>query len=447
MDAERLGARLGELWATPTEIAGLRRLSGGASKQTWVFEARPRGGSPVRLVLRCDQPGQGRPGEPALEAALLRAATAAGVPVPALVDHCADDGALGVPYVLTEFLDGETIPRRLLREPRYAAARAGLARELGRVLARLHRVPVADVPGLPAFDPLDWLTARYDATGEPLPAVEIALRWLRESRPASFGDAVVHGDFRNGNLIVGDDGLRAVLDWELAHRGDPLEDLGWLCVKAWRFGTAPPVGGFGRREELFDGYAEVAGRRPDPDAVRWWEVYGTAKWAVLCRVQAERHLSGQTRSVELAAVGRRACEQEHDLLLALGAGPGEIPGEVTAPPSDLHGRPTAGELVTSVAEFLRSDVVPGTEGTLSFHARVAANVLGIVARQLRLGEEQERRHARRLAALGVGSTAELAAALRAGKLDPADPSVLAAVRADVTDRLAVADPRYFEHPA
>lgn len=445
--AEQLVRRLSGLWGDEVTIGGLRRLSGGASRETWAFEASTPGSSQVGLVLRRDPPGEGRPEAMALEAAVLRAAAEVGVPVPALVDHDVDEAVLGSPYVLTGHVSGETIPRRLLREPQFEAVRGTLAAELGRVLARIHRIPPGTVPGLPRPDPLTSLVASYDELGEPLPAVEIALHWLRANRPAPAADAVVHGDFRNGNLIVQPDGLRAVLDWELVHRGDPMEDLGWLCVKAWRFASAQPVGGFGSREDLFAGYAEVAGFRPDPAAVHWWEVYGTAWWAIGCRSQAERHLSGQTRSVELAAVGRRVCEKEHDLLLALGVDAGDA---ADAPPaargSDLHGRPTAADLVTAVAEFLREDVMPQTEGRLSFHARVAANVLDTVERELSLGAQQEHRHVERLGELGVADQAELASALRAGRLSPDDPAVLAAVRASVTDRLAVANPRYLHHP-
>ena len=127
----------------------------------------------------------------------------------------------------------------------------------------------------------------------------------------------MHGDFRNGNLIVGADGLRAVIDWELAHAGDPMEDLGWLCVKSWRFGGAQPVGGFGTRADLFAAYERVSGRAIDPDVAQWWEVFGTVRWGVICIVQAMRHLSGAERSVELATIGRRVAEVEHDVMLLL----------------------------------------------------------------------------------------------------------------------------------
>lgn len=444
--ATRLAERLSAVWGADVEVGRPHRLSAGASRETWSFEAATSGAAPVRLVLRRDPPGRPDPETMAREAAVLPAASRRGIPVPTLIDHgtagelVAEDSAtgLGAPYLISGHVDGETIPRRILRGDEYARARAGLAAELGRVLARIHRIPAAEVSGLPAPDPLEWLTEHYDGLDEPLPTVEIALRWLHHHRPAPVGDTLVHGDFRNGNLIVGPDGLRAVLDWELAHRGDPMEDLGWLCVKAWRFGAPAPVGGFGSRMQLLDGYAEVSGFRPDTGTLNWWEVYGTAKWAVICGMQARRHLSGATRSVELAAVGRRVCEQEHDLLLALGVEPAE-PDPVSPPAApDLHGRPTASELLDAVREHL------GAGG--GYHDRVAANVLGMVQRELAVGAAQQERRRHRLADLGVTDSRDFAAALRRGDLDTSEDTVIDVVRRDVADRLAVANPRYRDQP-
>jgi aminoglycoside phosphotransferase (APT) family kinase protein len=451
-----LASRLTEVLGQPASVADVRRLTGGASRETWAFTALPDRGAPRRLVLRRDPPGTVRPEGMALEARVLAAAARAGVAVPPLVDAGTDPAVVGSPYLIMDHVDGETIARKLLRDPQYERARAGLAAELGRTLAAIHAIALEAVPGLPAGEPLEGLRAAYDELGEPLPAVEIALKWLERHRPDDVAPTVVHGDFRTGNLIIDSTGLRAVLDWERVHRGDPREDLGWLCVKCWRFGSPHPAGGFGSVAELLDGYAEVAGTRPDPEAVLWWQVYGTANWAVLCRVMAERHLSGQTPSVELAAIGRRVCEQEHDVLLALGlpaepAGPAEPGGAVgpgaPSPDSDLHGRPTAAELVAAVAVFLREDVMAATDGRLNFLARVAANTLDGVERELRLGPAQEQRHRERLAAFGQPDQAGLAAAIRSGKLDPDDPALLGAVRAAVTDRVAVANPRYLSHPA
>lgn len=436
---ERLTTRVSELQARPVRVTRLEQASGGASRETWFVELdRP----PHRVVLRRDPPGLARPEGMAREAVVLEAAEEAGVPVPHVVDHDTDGSVLGSPYVLTEHVDGETIPRRLLREDKYAAARSGLARELGRAAARIHRIPVP--AGFPEHDPLEQLVADYDSLGDPIPAVEIAFRWLRENRPAGSGRSLVHGDFRNGNLIVDETGLRAVLDWELVHAGDPMEDLGWLCTNAWRFGSPLPVGGFGGLDELFDGYAEIAGARPDPEVVRWWEVFGTTKWGVICRSQAEQHLSGAHPSMELAAIGRRVCEQEHDLLVALDVPESQIPEQVDTDASGLHGRPTAAELVAATRDFVRDEVATGAEGRMRFQSLVAVNVLSTVERELRIGAEQERRHRDRLGELGFADRAALAAALRAGEVDPWNQDVAAVLWSEVLDRLAVANPKHTE---
>jgi len=243
------------------------------------------------------------------EADLFRAAAAAGVPVPDLIDAGDDPEILGSAFLVTAHVEGETIPRKILRDPEFAHARPKLARQCGEILARLHTVDPAAVPGLEETDQLAQFRAVLDGVGHAHPAFELAFRWLESHRPSSTGRAIVHGDFRNGNLIVGPDGVRAVLDWELAHVGDPLEDLGWLCVKAWRFGVDRPVGGFGTYEDLVAGYGVV-----DVDDLRWWEVLGNLKWGIMCIVQTSAHTSGAVRSVELAAIGRRVCEVEWDLL-------------------------------------------------------------------------------------------------------------------------------------
>ena len=312
-------------------VEGLHRLSGGASRETFAFDAVDRAGDRRPLILQRERPGGAinTGGGTKTEAGLLRAAADQGVPVPAVVASGPDPqarlegeqegGPLAASYLIVERLDGETIPRRILRDEDYAHARTVLAAQCGRALAGIHRIPMAEVSGLHALDQVAQFRDLLDALGQPHPAFELAFRWLDGNRPSPGPTRVVHGDFRNGNLIVGPEGLRAVLDWELAHLGDPMEDLGWLCVKAWRFGAPKPVGGFGEYEELFDAYADAAGlgRGVDPEVVRWWEVLSTVKWGVMCIIQAASHLSEVSRSVELAAIGRRVCENEHDVLALL----------------------------------------------------------------------------------------------------------------------------------
>jgi aminoglycoside phosphotransferase (APT) family kinase protein len=290
------------------EIRELHRLSGGASRETWRFLADGR-----PLIVQRQRPGDER--DMLLEAAVVRAAGAGGVPVPELLDSRRRDD--GMAFMILEAVDGQTIARKIQRDPEFAEARGSLVPDLGRALARIHALDPGAVPGLHETDQLTYYTEVLDALGQAHPVLELVRNWLLDHHPATERTCVVHGDFRLGNVIVGPDGLRAVIDWELAHLGDPMEDLGWLCVRAWRFGGALPVGGLGEYEELFGSYEAAGGAQVDPTAVHWWEVLGTWKWAIMCIVQASVHLSGAARSHELAAIGRRVCENEYDLLMAL----------------------------------------------------------------------------------------------------------------------------------
>ena len=299
--ADALGARA---------VTDLTRLSGGASRETFRFVADGR-----PLILQRQRAGDVR--DMGTEADVLRAAHAAGVPVAELVASSAEASPIGSAYMVLAAVEGETIARKILRDAEYATAREVLAGQLGTALAQLHAADVSGVVGLHEQDQLHQYRQVLDSFAEPHPAFELAFRWLHAHRPPTTRTTLVHGDFRLGNVMVGADGLRAVLDWELAHLGDPMEDLGWLCVKAWRFGSPLPVAGVGTYEQLIDAYEAASGLAVDPDVVRWWEVLGTLKWGIMCIGQANTHLSGVARSHELAAIGRRVCENEHDLFLAL----------------------------------------------------------------------------------------------------------------------------------
>ena len=290
-------------------VTGVHRLTGGASRETWICIAD---GEPV--VVQRQRPGADK--DMVIEAGVLRAARAAGVPVPEVLAFTGPGDRAAT--LITRHVPGETIARKILRDDAYATAREMLAVALGRALANVHRIEVAAAPGLVEVDALALSRDRLDEIGEPHPAFELAFRWLDEHRPSPcLPVSVVHGDFRLGNVIVDPAGLQAVIDWELAHLGDPMEDLGWLCVPAWRFGSRLPAAGVGTREQLFTAYAEEAGVEVDPDVVRWWEVNGILRWGIICVTQAHVHTSGVVRSHELAAIGRRVCETEHDLFLAL----------------------------------------------------------------------------------------------------------------------------------
>lgn len=437
--ADRLGRSLGGT------VTSLRRLSGGASRVTSAVDLAGADGTRRALVL---QQRRGEGPTPAagvaMEAALLRAAASAGVPVPAVVGAGAADG-LDDGWLVVERLDGETIARKLLRDDAYAAARARLTGQVAQALARIHAIPVEGVPDLPPSDPFRRPLEFLDAIGESRPVLELAGRWLEAGRPRPTGRTVVHGDYRLGNLLVGADGLQGVLDWELAHAGDPAEDVGWLSAPAWRFGGSGDVGGFGRLDEFLEAYAAAGGAAIDPATVRWWQVFATLKWAVICALQASVHLSGAVRSVELAAIGRRVCESEWDLLGLMGVRLPDVTGarpprDVAAPPCPPFGRPSAGELVAAVEGYIRDKVVATTDGAARFDARVAANVLAMVGRELAIGPDAAASHRGRLAELGAEDDADLVAAIRSGGVDARIPEVAAVLAGSVADELRVANP-------
>ncbi|MFM7616900.1 MAG: phosphotransferase family protein [Actinomycetes bacterium] len=458
IEVDTLAAAAGRGLGTPVTIEGLRRLSGGASRETWSFDACTPDGTRLELVLRRD-PGAhvGQVGREA-EFDLLRAVGAAGVAVPRvrfLLD-AGDD--LGAGFVMDR-IEGETIARRILRDEEYGDARTRLTAQCGEALARIHATPLDTLPALDLLDAPAQI-AQYrgliDGFGAPHPAFELALRWLADHAPPlpAGGARLVHGDFRNGNFIVGPEGIRSVLDWELSHLGDPIEDLGWVCVRSWRFGVDDRrVGGFGDLDDLIASYVAAGGDPVDPEHVRYWEVFGTLKWGVICQMQCAAHEHGFVRSVENAALGRRVAETEWDLLtLIAGPDPGADPGwsVVPMPAATAHDVPTVANLVAAVREYLERDVMPATEGRVAFHARVATNVLGMVERELAIGPGAAAVVRDRLADL-LGHDApvaalidELATSIRDGA--PVDAATLTAVRETVRSKLAVSNPDYAGAP-
>ncbi len=290
-------------------------LRGGASSQLWSFSIPGHGAH----VLRLASPIPTRI-PLTVEAAAMTAARSLGVPAPRVLMASDDPGPLGVPHLVMEFLDGDAHPRTILLASRFAGARQRFATDCGRILGTLARVDPSTVPGLEPLDQLERYRAVLAATAAPMPTFAWAFRTLEANRPDPRAPVVVHGDFRLGNLLIDERGVRGVLDWELAHLGDPVEDLGWLCAKTWRFGGRQPVGGIGRRTDLLDAYEHATGIRVDLQELAWWEAFAALKWGVICLVQASRHLGGAEPSVELAAIGRRTAEAELDLLQQLGGG-------------------------------------------------------------------------------------------------------------------------------
>ncbi len=319
------------LVARGAQMLSMRRLAGGASQESWAVAVRTHeknGDTHEReIVLRRDRGG-------ALstlartrteEYVLMSKAYEAGVTVPQPLYEPLTLGGHGAFFM--EYLPGETVGRRLVRDPKYQHARRVLPAQIIHTLAKLHAIDHTQFPflGTPrtALDLVATLEYDLDACGEGHPAFELGLRWLRVNAAPLEHIRLVHGDFRMGNFVVDADGLRGILDWELTHVGDPVEDLGWLCVRAWRFGSNQlPAAGIATRDQLLDLYQEAGGLAVTHRQLQYWELFGNVKWGIIALSQAMRHLRGDILDVELATLGRVAAEMELEtlhLLSAMGA--------------------------------------------------------------------------------------------------------------------------------
>ena len=328
-----LRERMAFEYGNGTDVQGLVRLSGGASRETWSFVALKSNGASQSLILKRDPMDrqvdkkfegvpEGRLGvDRHTEGRLIQLAYEAGTPEP-IVPFFLHPDEHTTPGFFTHRLNGDTLGRRILREDDYAQARSKLAFQVGHAAARFHGIERKMLPlmqGMPVAEELNHYRRIMDSFNQPHASFEYGFSWLEE-RLELAGDrySLCHGDFRNGNIVVDEDGLAGVLDWESAHLGNPSADLGWMCVQAWRYGHNDKiVGGFGSVSQLLDGYEAGGGIRISIDEISFWQTFGTLRWGILCMILGFTHLDGDQRTVEYAAIGRRAAETEYDLMLLL----------------------------------------------------------------------------------------------------------------------------------
>lgn len=452
-----------QLERTLARLAGFQRLvtcdrlSAGASRETYRLVVQ-MGGVERKLALRRAS-GEGKsamgsgPGL-GIEAQLFAAARGAGVPGPEVLLVLQPEDLLGAGFVM-EWISGETLGGKITRGAEFADARRTLARQCGEILARLHSV---DVKAAGLGDVLESFTpehvvrkthAAYLELGSPQPMIDFTAMWLLKNLPRAHAMKLVHGDFRNGNMIVDPAmGLVAVLDWELAHVGDPMRDLGWLITRSWRFGVPErEVGGFGDVADLVAGYESVSGEMVDRDAIRFWEVFGSFWWSVGTLGMAQSFRNGTEASLERPAIGRRSSECQIDCVNLL------IPGSARKPAASRQSLsatdlPRADELLVGIRDFLRGEGGAALEGRNQFLARVSANAIDIVLRELSLGPDAvawETQQLERL--LGVRSGLQqmrekLAVAIRFGEIDLARPDLHAYLRDSVLAQVLIDQPGY-----
>ena len=410
------------------EIAGLNRLSGGASMESWAFtcgdEAYVLRRAPSAEVMA------GRPLDHAGEAAIIRAAHAAGVPAPEIVAEFDPDKGDGSGFIMRR-LPGTATPETALGE-----GDAALLGDLAAALAAIHRIDPAAVTAAPLLDPAEGVEAlamQFAEHGGNRPIIALGLAWLRANLPAPSAPQLVHGDFRIGNLMTEAGRLTGVLDWELAHRGDTHEDLAYGCMAVWRFGRLDKPGfGLGSLDDLFAAYAAAGGAPVEPARFRFWLVYRTVWWALGCLGMGQTWRSGADRSLERVVVARRAAEQELDLLLLLENEADEeehrrpLPAAQPAPMRE-SGEPSAAEIVTAVGEWL-AGVKEHFAGRERFEHAVARNALGIVARELATQPRVEDR--------------ALADDIMDGRVSLATPGMLTRLRQSALAKLAADQPKY-----
>lgn len=412
------------------DLGGLARLSGGANMESWAFDWAGRA-----YVLRRAPSAEymaDRPYGHADEAALVIAAHDAGVKAPEVVGVLTDADGMGTGYVMRRVI-ADVSPAKILADPP-----PSLLADLGRELARIHAIPAAAIPDaiplMSTVDALAELKARFLSYGGDRPVIALAIKWCEDHLPAPATPVLVHGDYRMGNVMVDSDGLAAVLDWELAHRGDVHEDLAFGCMTVWRFGRLDkPAFGVGSLDGYFAAYEAAGGAKVDRGRFRFWLVYRTLWWALGCLQMGQMWRNGADPTVERVVIGRRTAEQELDLLLLLETEAPEGERVRPLPPATLAsvepvGEPTNREIVQAVRDWIEGTIKPGAEGHAKFEAVVAMNALGIVLRDIDAGVRAE--------------DAELAAALLAGTTTLAEPGLLATLRRGALDKCAVDSPKY-----
>ncbi|GHB00536.1 hypothetical protein GCM10009069_24230 [Algimonas arctica] len=431
-------------------ITNLHRLTAGASMESWAFNA----GDAALILRRAPGGAETNTGIGGIalstEAALIETARNNGVTAPEVRHIFAPDSPIGAAYVMAR-LPGEALPPRLFKMDGMAPVLAALPDRLAQEMAAIHAISLdalpADVPTAGAADLIDSYHTAYAAIGERRPVYELAFRWLRENCPPAYDPPVlVHGDFRMGNLLIDEHGLTAVLDWEIAHLGDPHQDLAYICAPSWRFGRRDkPVGGIGEIAPFINAYESASGRTVDHARFQFWRVLTTLFWGSACMTMLGDWRDGTERSIERAAIGRRISEVEIDLLLLL-AGIEALAADRLAPLSiparaTQTGQTSLTEMITALSEWNDSEVTPKASGRDRFQSRIAANLIAQLSREAQMGRDFAFARRDRLKALRLKPDG-LCDGLADGSLDWRTPALFNHLRLSVLERLSIDQPTY-----
>lgn len=406
----------------------LQRLTGGANMESWSFDYAGHG-----YVLRRSPSAEmmaGRAYGHDVEAAIVRAAFAAGVKAPEILGEIEPDDALGTGYLMSR-VEVEVNPAKILANPA-----PSLLPDLARELARIHAVPLTSLPDIPAPDAetlLADLKARFVGYGGDRPVMALALKWLEDHMPPPVETVLLHGDFRMGNIMANENGLAAVLDWELAHLGDRHQDLAFGCINSWRFGYIDrPAFGVGMLADFWAAYEAESGVPVDAVRFRYWLVYSTLWWGICCLQMAQIWRSGLDATLERAVIGRRASETEVDLIMLLEEdAPLEQRASVDLSVSTAlsrKGEPSSAEMLEAISGWIETDIKPGAKGRDRFMAAVAINAIGMLKREAENGIDIFDK--------------DLSDDLMAGRQSLATPGLLAKLKRQSLIKLAADQPKY-----
>jgi len=296
--------------ARDVEVRDLSRISGGASRQTFRFRLTwTEAGAPRerRMILRRDPPASLIDTERRVEFEAYRAFFGSRVPVPEMIWLEEGTEALDLPFSVAEEIIGfEAAPALLWTEP-YLASHESLARNKWTILGEIARadpfalgldrvMPPPDPVGCWARELDMWEQVLDEDQAEPLPITRAAIRWLRAHPPAPAQKiGVVHGDFRTGNFLYDrQGGIHGVLDWEMAHLGDPLEDLGWSLNPVWNF-KRNLAGGLVPDAVAIAHWEAASGLKADPAAVHWWTLFNCVKGQAIWISSARAWIDGGNR--------------------------------------------------------------------------------------------------------------------------------------------------------
>lgn len=331
--AERFGSYLAHALGGARDVAvsAVERIHGGASRETYRCLASwhdAKGRHERSLILRRDPESSLIETERRVEFAAYRAFAGSDVPVPEAL-FCEEDCRwLDRPFFVMEEVRGCQSSPMMLQVPPYSSLLDAIGEKKWRILGRIARRDVAGFELERALDrprpadcwkrELDHWVGVLDADElSPQPIARAAIRRLRRSPPpAPARVAVVHGDYRTGNFLFDEAGnIRAILDWEMCHFGDPLEDLAWAMTPLWGWPDASRPGKLIARDEAIALWKEESGLDVDASALAWWELFACVKGIAIWTSSAREFVDGRNRDAVMAAAAWYATDIHNRVLV------------------------------------------------------------------------------------------------------------------------------------